>query len=205
MAVPKNPLVPPPPSPRVRITETGRILHIVIPARRCWGTIFLSALLLVPWAIMGICLLYLLLFGEMQADRAIRVLFAAIFWGLWGVSPLFALLWNLQGREIVVVEGATLWIRWAIGKRGYTREFRSAHLENLRVAPDPFYGDLNRLWQRPTLGVRYGFPAGAVFTRSGSGRIAFEYGGSPFRFGQGLQDSEAVKILSAVERRLPPL
>lgn len=202
MAVPKKPLASP---PRVRITETGRILHIVIPAPRCRVTIVFSAFLLVPWAIMGICLLWTLLFGEMQGDRVVRILFTVIFWGLWGVPPLFVLLWNLRGREVVVVEGATLWIRWAIGKRGYTREFRLAHVDNLRIEPEPSYWDLKRLWQRPLLGLQYGIRAGAYWDSTGSGRVAFDYGGKTFRFGQGVNAAEASAIIGAIERRLCPL
>jgi hypothetical protein len=176
---------------RARITETGRVLHIVIPAQRNWLSIVFLSLWLVGWTIGEISVLLKMLNGS---GNDFFLLFAWFMgWTFGGAWAWTKLLWNLFGREIVVVEGAAFWIRWAVGKRGVTREFDLAHMENLRVDLSPSRTDYK--YRK----AHNGLPS-AYFI----GPVVFDYGAKSYRFGQGVNEPEARQIVAAIARRLAP-
>lgn len=119
-------------------------------------------------------------------------LFLAAWIAAWGIvvgSVVVTLAWQLTGREIVSVSGATLAIRREALGVGWTRAYDQAHVQNVRVAPaprDPFeFGSVLRLWG------------------TGAGLVAFDYGARTHRFGDGIEEAEAGEIAEEIRRRLP--
>ena len=178
-----------PTKPRWRAEEGPGSLRFVIPAKRNWFIVLFLSFWLCGWA-----------FGEFMVpthffdkSRGAGVdLFMVAWLGAWTLGGVFAIyvwLWNLMGREIVVVTGPALEIRRAVNNIGHTREFDVAHIRGLRVA--------NQSWNP------WDLSSGLRFWGVGGGAIAFDYGAKTYRFGGGLDEAEAKQILARITQVIP--
>ena len=175
-----------PPARRSSSRQTAEGLEISIPAKR---NIFLM-LFLAAWLV-GWC------FGEVSATRELLAgrgnapdLFLCVWlvgWTIGGAFCLYALLWTLRGREVIVLRPDSLVTKrdlWGIGR---PREYDILHVSDLRVAPmtwNPHY------W------------SGALYLWGvGGGPIAFDYGSRTVRFGSGVDEAEAADIVRELRTR----
>lgn len=119
-------------------------------------------------------------------------------------SPLFGLgvfvlaaasapslfLYNLFGAEFVsVVAGRMMVGREFRGRRLFARSFNTLEVENLRMGEDATLSEwLRRNPFRLTLST---------------GEVAFDARGKTYRFGQGLEESEAERVVARIQEHLP--
>ena len=117
-------------------------------------------------------------------------LFLIAWLGAWTVGGAFAIfmwLWNVFGKEVVLVNGLSLMTSRQIGNYGRTKEFALDQIRDLR-ASQPAFNPGN-------------FSSGLQFWGLGGGSIAFDYGARTYRFGTSLDEAEAKHIVRAIKAR----
>ncbi len=182
-----------PSAPRYTIEDSFAALRITIPARRNWLVILFLGFWLGGWAtgelFAGATLvrgLAAILSGRVpDIGSAAGTLFIAIWLALWTVGGGFALLiwlWNLAGKEVVVIDGESLTIQKTVLGIGPRKQYEAAYVDRLRVSED--YGGSQGPW---------------------AGALTFDYGGSTVRFGAGLTPVEARDVLARIADRFPSL
>ncbi|MDR4465850.1 MAG: hypothetical protein MRJ66_16455 [Nitrospira sp.] len=176
-----------PHSSRVIIADTSQGLRIVIPYTRSWFVIFFLGFWICGWAVAEYMVSSQFLRGDAPPEGE---LFMLAWFGVWTVGGLFAiyaLLWQVMGKEIVMVHGQVLRTRYDIGGFGFNKDYDLIQMRDLRPAPVLFNPlDLSsslQLW-----GV-------------GGGVIAFDYGAKTIRFGAGLDEGEAKQVVTAIKQR----
>ena len=110
-------------------------------------------------------------------------------WTVGGLLAIYAWLWQVLGKEIVIVHGQTFTIRRDLEGFGFEKEYDLLQMRNLRLEqvgfnPIDFSSSL-QLW-----GI-------------GGGVVAFDYGARTYRFGAGLDEAEAKQAMTAIKKRLP--
>jgi hypothetical protein len=153
----------------------------MVPARRNPLILLFLAGWLVGWC-----------FGEANALRELQggsaregSLFLTVWlilWTLGGVFAVYAWLWTAFGKEIVSIQQGALAIKREVLGFGRSREYDLIHIKRLRVA-------------QPTSWSRNGA------TGSSLGRIAFDYGAKTIRFAGGVDETEALTIISELRSR----
>jgi hypothetical protein len=149
--------------------------------------ILFVAFWLCGWAVAEILVAKQLLNGDAppEGER-----FMLAWFGVWtagGVFAIYAWLWQVMGKEIVIMRGQTFTIRRDIAGFGFAKEYNLTQMRDLRVEQVEFnpvdFSSSLQLW-----GV-------------GGGVIAFDYGPRTYRFGAGLDEAEAKQIVMAIARR----
>ena len=117
-------------------------------------------------------------------------LFMLVWFGVWtlgGVFALYALLWQVIGKEIITVTGQRFTTRRDIGGFGFDRHYDLLQMKDLRIDLPQFnpidVSSSLQLW-----GI-------------GGGVIAFEHGATSYRFGAGLDDTEAKEVVTVIKKR----
>jgi len=182
-----------PGKPRYTVEDTFAALRITIPARRNWPVVLFLGFWLGGWAIgeviVGALLLrdvLALLNGQTpDTGQGAGMLFMALWLTLWTLGGGFALvtwLWNLAGKEVVVIDGESLTLWKAVFGVGPSRRYEAAYVDRLRASggSDGSQGP----W---------------------SGGLAFDYAGSTVRFGAGLTPDEARDLVALIGDRFPSL
>lgn len=172
---------------RVIITDTSPGVRIILPNSRSWFVICFLGLWICGWAVAEYMVSLQLLNGDAPPEGEVFMLAWFVVWTIGGLLALYALLWQLMGKEIVMVYGGTLKVRHDIGGYGFNKEYDLAQLQDLRTIQVVFNPlDLSsclQLW-----GV-------------GGGTIAFDYGTRVIRFGAGLAEVEATQVAAAITQR----
>ena len=106
-----------------------------------------------------------------------------LLWTAGGVYAMYSLLWQIAGREIVVLSGGMLSIKRDVLGMGRTRNYDVARIRNLRASA------------REAEAARPRRSVGPV------GIIAFEHGIATWRFGEGLDEAEAVLLVAELKER----
>lgn len=181
-----------PPVDRATVTERVDGLEVSTPAKKNWFVIVFLAFWLVVW-----------FFGAATASRELInptsanvgaksfLLVWLAAWFLGGGCALVLWLWTIAGVERVVFEGHEIRIRREVFGVGISREYDSAHARGLRAAPDA--------------GSMFEPRAALRFWGIGGGPIAFDYGSSTVRFGNGLDEAEAARIVARILNRYSAL
>ncbi len=158
-----------------------------MPCRRSWFVILFLTFWLCGWAVAEVMVANQFLHGDAPPDGEF---FMLAWFGVWTVGGLFAIyawLWQVMGKEIVIVRGQTIIIRRDMGGFGFDKEYNLIQLRDLRRGPVGFSPvDLSsslQLW-----GV-------------GGGTIAFDHGDKTYRFGAGLDEAEAKQVVTAIKQR----
>lgn len=188
-----------PAPPRSTIVDDAEGMRITIPVRRNWFLIVFVAFWLGCWAwvMVGIPLGLLGMAPAFAVDQGQlgAVVFVVVWFVLWTLGGFFALLawlWNLVGKEVVILTGSVLVIRRQIFGVGRSREYDAGQVRGLRCSPQ-VYEPWNFSWG-----------SSAAFWGLG-GVLAFDYGARTYRFGPGLDEAEAKMILGAIKQRFPEL
>lgn len=178
---------------RYKIRDDFATLRITIPARRSWFTILFLGFWLMGWAAGEIIVGGMLLRGVLAMVRGqtpdlgegAGMLFMVLWLAFWTFGGAFALvtwLWNLAGKETVLIDGEALTIYRTVFGVGTAKRYAAAYVDRLRVAEES--GDAQGPW---------------------SGGLAFDYDGKTVRFGAGLAPAEAREVLARIADRFPAL
>lgn len=179
---------PPRPS-RITMTDTSEGLRIIIPGRPSWFVVGFLGLWLGGWGIAEVMVVLQLVKGDAPPEGEASMLVWFAIWTLGGILALYALLWQVIGKEILTVHGSTLTIRRDVGGVGFSKAYSLTQMDALQIKPvefNPFdVSSSLQLW-----GI-------------GGGVVAFDYGGKLYRFGAGLNEPEAKQIVAAMTQRYP--
>jgi hypothetical protein len=183
---------------RITITddEIGG-LRITIPVRRNWFMIFFFSLWLCFWAAAEVIVPADAIagrpFGQGKMVPGSMLLFLLAWFTLWtlgGLMVLYALLWNLAGREVISLTDGALVVRRELGVLQRARAFDLAGVRNLRYSPvvhNPFSFSGSWGWQLQLMGLS-------------GGSIAFDHGGKTHRFGNSLTEIEAARLIATIQQ-----
>lgn len=185
---------------RYTIEDLGDSLKITIPSRKHWFSIPFCFLWLAAWAFgeivtsSGLIRAAFILSSAPSATRSVYICLSLgwLFLGVWtvyGAFVLYALLWQLLGKEIVEVSSQSIQVRRQVLGLGRLKEYLAEHIKNLRISPMG-HNKLGRSSIRSFLGL-----AGSLVT--------FDYGAKTFRFGSRADEAEAKQILTAIQQRFP--
>ena len=178
----------PPANARITITDTSQELRVVVPGKHSWFVICFLGFWICGWAVGEIMVPLQLLNGDAPPEGELFMLVWFGVWTLGGVFALYALLWQVIGKEIVTVNGQRFTTRRDIGGFGFDKSYDLLQMKNLRIDLPQFnpidVSSSLQLW-----GI-------------GGGVIAFEHGTKSSRFGAGLDDTEAKQVVTAIKKRL---
>ncbi len=172
---------------RITIADTSQGLRIVIPYTRSWFVIFFLGFWICGWAVAEYMVSSQFLRGDAPPEGESFMLAWFAVWTVGGLFAIYALLWQVIGKEIVMVHGQILRTRHDVGGFGFNKDYDLTQMRDLRAAPVGFNPlDLSsslQLW-----GI-------------GGGVIAFDYGAKTIRFGAGLDEAEAKEVVTAIKHR----
>lgn len=172
---------------RITITDTSHGLRIVIPGRRSWLVICFLGLWICGWAVAEAMVAIQLLNGDAPPEGEFFMLAWFGVWTVGGAFAIYAWLWQVLGKEIVIVHGQTCRVRRDIGRFGFDKEY-----------------DLLQMWNLCVEEVRFNpldFSSSLQLWGIGGGVIAFDYGAKTYRFGAGLDEAEAKQTVTAIKKR----
>jgi hypothetical protein len=176
-----------PPASRIIMTNTPEGLRVVIPYRRSWFVSGFLGFWISGWAVAEVMVPAQFLMGKAPAEGASWMYTWLAVWTVGGLLAIYAWLWQVIGKEIVNVHGQTFTTRRDIGGFGFDKVYDLVQMRNLRIEPAGFHPlDLStalQLW-----GI-------------GGGVIAFDYGARTYRFGTGLDETEANQAMTAIKKR----
>ncbi len=193
-----------PAKPRYTVVDSFGQLTISIPSRKNWFMILFLSFWLIGWAVGEIFVFWVAVVpalrglpGEGGEETTSFPWFLRLFllawlggWTVGGVVAIRVWLWNLKGVEIVTLDGESLRVcRRSVGK-GREKQYRLQDVSALRVSPatwDPWGMRQYEWWSRS------------------AGLLAFDYGASTVRFGYGLEEGEAKKLLAEIAQRFPKI
>jgi hypothetical protein len=178
-----------PQAARFHAETTTDGLRVVIPASRNWFTLLFMFVWLGGW-IMG----EKDVAGQLVAGNKAPTAFLLLWLTGWSLGGLFAfstVLWQLAGREILIVNSSALTHRVEVFGVGINRSYGASDIKNLRAT---------EYSASPTFNQRAMFPP---LFGSGHGPVAFDYGARTIRIGASLEEAEAKSLVSSLVRHLP--
>ncbi|MDF0674985.1 MAG: hypothetical protein P0120_11715 [Nitrospira sp.] len=172
---------------RITIEDTSGELRIGIPGRRSVFVMCFLGFWICGWAVAEIMVAIQFLNGDAPPEGEFFMLAWFSIWTIGGVLAVYAWLWQVMGKEIVIVRGQTFKTRRDIGGFGFDKEYDRLQMRELRVGQVGFnpldFSSSLQLW-----GI-------------GGGVITFDYGAKTYRFGAGLDESEAKQVVAAIKQR----
>lgn len=170
------------------VSYHGDILQIVIPAKKDGFMIFFLSVWLIIWAVAEVASpLALIGFKDEGAVIMTILILWMIIWTVVGFLTMFALLWNILGREVISVGRKHLSIKNDVLGYGRWRQYESSQIKALRVSKTKdAWGSLD-----------YTMQCWGLF----GGMLAFEYQNRTYRFGMGIEASAAREILQRILHR----
>ena len=172
------------PGMRSTIVSEPEGLSINIPARRQILVILFLPFWLVMWLFGEVFVTGMLLTGNGP------ILFMTVwlaFWTFGGAFAVFAWFWMIAGRERLILKPGLLVHRLEVFGIGRSREYEIAHVQNLRVSPEP---QIARSWS-----------AYLRLWGLGGGVIAFDYGAKTIRFAASLDEAEGRMIVTRMKEQ----
>lgn len=177
-----------PSASRVLITDTSKDLRIVIPCGRSLFVICFLGFWICCWAVAEVMVPAQFLNSDAPSESMSLMVAWFAVWTVGGMVAIHAWLWQVMGKEMVIVHGQTFTTRRDIGGFGFDKEYDLVQLRNLRTEPVGF-SPLNASAALQLWGI-------------GGGVIAFECGAKTRRFGTGLDEVEAKQVVDSLKRRL---
>ncbi len=178
-----------PPKPSFTVEPTTAGLAVTMPATRIWFVLPFMFVWVTMWSIGGITAVSELL-RPGDHDRA----FLAFWLVGWLFGELFAvaiILWQVNGRELLLVSSTSLTHTFKAAGLSRTREYEAAAITNLRAPVQAF---------APFMSYAGAFPP--IFGYS-FGSIAFDYGAKTYRIGSGLDEAEARLVMHHIGKYFP--
>lgn len=177
----------PPADSRISITDTSEGLRIVVPGRRSLFVIGFLAFWICGWGVAEFMVAKQVVTGDAPPDGELFMLAWLGVWTLGGGVAIYAWLWQVMGKEIVLVRGQTFRTRRDVGGFGFDKEYDLVQMRDLRVGPIVL-SPVNVSSSLQLWGV-------------GGGVISFDCGARTYRFGAGLDEAEAKQIVVAITQR----
>lgn len=172
---------------RITIADTPQGLRIVMPCRRSWLVVCFLGFWICGWAVGEVMVTRQLLNGDAPPLGEVFMLTWLGAWTVGGLLAIYAWLWQVMGKEMLTVHGQTFKTRRDIGGFGFDKEYDLVQMRDVRVGQlsvNPFeFSSSLQLW-----GV-------------GGGVIVFNYGARIYRFGAGLDETEAKQIVTTIKQR----
>lgn len=169
------------------ISDSPDGLRIIIPTHRNWFLLLFLSFWLCGWAFGEVTALNTLFRSNTPTNGALFLTVWLTFWTLGGGFAIYAWLWNVAGREVLLINEQTLTTRREVFGRGRPNVFDRTHLNNLRISPIAY-----NPWDWKT---------SLYFWGIGGGTIAFDYGAKTYRFGTRIEEAEAKQIIQAIKHR----
>ncbi|MFZ5904694.1 MAG: hypothetical protein ACOYZ8_14200 [Chloroflexota bacterium] len=166
---------------------------ISIPSKKNWFQMVFLFIWLAGWAFGEVMVGDILLAVFLKNSVGVPILFLFVWlagWTAGGVFALYALLWQLAGKEIIEINGQAIRIGRSIFGIHFPKEYTSQYIKDLRVStsmPPDMFG-----WSRTF--ALWGL---------GPGMIAFDYGAKTIRFSSGVDEAEAKQIISEILQNYP--
>lgn len=172
---------------RITIADTSGELRIVIPGRRSLFVMCFLGFWICGWAVAEVMVAIQFVNGDAPPEGEVFMLTWFSIWTIGGVLAIYAWLWQVMGKEIVIVCGQMFKTRHDIGGFGFDKEYDLLQIRDLRVGQVGFnpldFSSSLQLW-----GI-------------GGGVIAFGHGARTYRFGAGLDEAEAKQVVTAIKKR----
>ena len=193
-------IVKPPAAIHSIIKQDDR-LEIIIPTTKKWLLIIPLSIWMIFWAFGELAVVSILIaniFSGLSANLTRvatfgpPILFLLVWfigWTVGGSFALYALLWQLAGKEKTIIHTEGFTIRREVFTLSRSKEYLSTHISSLRVSPE----SLNP----------FDWSTGMRFYGIGGGVIAFDYGAKTFRFGNGIDEAEAKQIFYEIQLHFP--
>jgi hypothetical protein len=159
-----------PPQRRSTVQQTAEGVRYEMPPKRHLFALVFLPVWLVGWCIGEIAVIRELLWAR-GANLFLIVLLLA--WTFGGAFALFAFLWQLAGKDVVIITPDALTVKREIAGFGWAREYDREHVRDLRVASESEDG----------------------VSRALAGPIEFAYGSKTYRFGGGIDEEEARMVV----------
>jgi hypothetical protein len=181
-----------PSTPRATISEDGGGLRITIPARRHWFLIIFLAAWLCGWLVGEISVPIRLFDPELGWREKLFTAAWTLMWTVGGCLFIYVWLWNISGREVVLIDGVSLTIRRHTRVFTRSQSFDLTEVRDLRAAP-------------VATSFGWGLQSAGDFWGLSGGHIVFDYGAKTYRFGGGVDEAEARQLVSVIKDRYPTL
>jgi hypothetical protein len=179
-----------PQSARYTVEAAEQGLRASIPARRNWFILLFLMVWLGGWVFGEVSAASELLNPKGRGPSAFLAFWLA-GWTLGGAFCAGTVLWQLAGREILLVTPSELTHRVEVFGLGWTRTYQKSEVKNFRAtgySNNPF---TNQRAMFPPIGG------------SGDGPIAFDYGARTIRLAPGLEEAEAKMLVRELASQLP--
>jgi hypothetical protein len=168
-------------SDRLIVQQRARGLEITVLHDRSWGSIFLTGFWLLGWTVGELVAAAALLLIPFSAkpDKWMALIFVFGWLCAWSAGGYFVwrrFLWELVGKEKILINGRRLIVGQQVPIFGRMKEFFHANIHNVRLRP----------------------AARRVFM---SGRIAFDYGDKEYTLGVGLREKDESDLLRLLRER----
>jgi hypothetical protein len=142
---------------------------------------------LVGWTIAGAANITRL-FQPAGVEHKLFMLVWLIGWALGEGFVLWVIGWNLFGKEELVISPEQVVHKRTIFGRGFTREYDSSHVKNLRKSA--------------LLDMPFGIGTNGNFWGTSGGSMEFDYGNKSVSFGVGIESVEADSIVRKINDHL---
>ncbi len=176
--------------------EDGR-LRIAVPARRCWPLAIFLAVWLCGWTLGEVAGLAWTI--SLLAKPDLKNLFAPVWLTCWTAAGAFAwqvLLWQVSGREILIVDSDRFIHRYQMRAFSHQREISLRRVCRLRATIAPVQTDAIRPRWAASAAQQWGIAGG---------HITFDCEGRTYGAGSGLDEAEAKQIVALLLQRHPEL
>jgi hypothetical protein len=175
-----------PTQPRFTVTDEPEGVRITVPTKRSWFFLVFYAVFLCFWAFALMATLRELVKPGKTGPPSLFLVFWLGFWCVFGAVMTWAWLWNLVGRETILLRAGAIIVRREVFGISRSKEFDVTSVRDLRASAEPY-----NPWGLSGIGLR-----------TGARSLAFDYGASTYRFGEGLEEAEAKTLVELIEKRL---
>lgn len=170
---------------RATIVKVGHSLEIFIPARKNWFQVIFVAAWLGGWFMGESSALDKVLSEDSPGPFRWFLLFWLVGWTIGGVLMLALLLWQIGGKETIVVEEAELELGKHLFGLGHYKNYKIADIRHLAINPPKVRNQQH---------LHLAFP--------GYGTLAFDYGLKTIQFGGPLDTAEARHLLELLRQNI---
>ena len=177
-------------SERLEINQYEAGIEVIVPAKKSGFISGFLVLWMLAWSYGELSIIGRLIHGNDQFADAFMMIWSCA-WSLGGFVAVLLWLWNLKGREIILISNTEIrrYREFVLFSRSELYECR--HVNNLRVNEiDLSSPDMVR---------------GPEFWGLSGGMISFDYGEGTGKFGLGIGDEEANRIVEVVKSRYQSL
>ncbi|HEX9020177.1 MAG TPA: hypothetical protein VF903_02825 [Nitrospirota bacterium] len=170
---------------RATISTSPHGLEIVIPSKKNIFLILFLAVWIVGWGAGEVAVPSMFIEGNKDAGALLFTVAWLVAWTIGGAFAIYIWLWNVAGKERITINNLSLTVKHDLFGYGRGKEYETSQISNLRVSAQP-YNPFNLSTGLQSLGA-------------GGGLLAFDYGSRTYRFGSGIDEAEANRIIERIK------